>query len=431
MIGRKFVLLAIFFSFYVSANLVASCASLATMAASGTDLTAYNVFIVVSLIATMHNAFCRDISWAATLLADTVPGLNRVQAFLEVCDTEEDSFVRRKNDEEMDADTSKQLNRKKSSILSKHADYFEKDDEQLDVNHTGEVTFSEVDSRWNSNADRPTLKGISLTMQTGELVAIAGPVGSGKSSLLLAILREIPSQAGQISCTGRLAYVPQIPWVFSGTVRDNILFGQPFDSDRYQQVLQACDLNKDLRSFPAKDFTHLGERGITLSGGQRARIGLARAVYQDADVYLLDDPFSAVDTKVARHLFRECIKGLLGRKTRLMVTHSRHFLKDAHHIVLMKDGEILQQGNYDELVDAGADIARDEDSALKPSKPLLNLEESTKNSAILTDFVGLDVADEDRHTGSVSCGLYWSYFRAGLSLVPMICLMVFILVAQG
>ena len=195
-----------------------------------------------------------------------------------------------------------------------------------------------------------------FSVDKGDLVFITGPVGCGKSSLLYAILKEISLISGEISCQCKIAWVGQQPWVFSGTIRDNILFGEVFDPHRYHTTLHACDLYKDLQRFPDADMTRVAERGILLSGGQRARVELARAVYSNADVYLLDDPLSAVDTKVGRHLFQTCISGILHGKTRLMVTRNLQILRDAKQIVVMENGSILVADSFTSLLQSGYDI---------------------------------------------------------------------------
>ena len=215
------------------------------------------------------------------------------------------------------------------------------------------VLISEASCSWNQQLFSNTLSGITLNVLNGNLVAITGAVGSGKSSLLAAILRELPLQRGEISYNGKLAYVPQIPWVFSGTIRENILFGLPFNEERFQQVVHICELTKDLTNFTNGDLMEIGQRGVTLSGGQKARVGLARAVYSDADIYLLDDPLSAVDTKVGRRLFEGCIRGHLSGRVRLLVTHQLQYLKDVDVVVVMENGSITYQGVYDALLDHG------------------------------------------------------------------------------
>ncbi|KAB1199140.1 ABC transporter C family member 3 [Morella rubra] len=187
-------------------------------------------------------------------------------------------------------------------------------------------------------------------------VAICGTVGSGKSSLLSCILGEVPKITGTIKLCGTKAYVSQSPWIQSGKIEENILFGKEMERERYNKVLEACSLKKDLEILPYGDQTVIGERGINLSGGQKQRIQIARALYQDADIYLFDDPFSAVDAHTGSHLFKECLLGLLSSKTVIYVTHQVEFLPAADLILVLKDGRITQAGKYNDIVNSGTDF---------------------------------------------------------------------------
>lgn len=157
---------------------------------------------------------------------------------------------------------------------------------------------------WDMESRSPTLDEIRLVVKRGMKVAICGPVGSGKSSLLSCILGEMQRLSGIVRISGSKAYVPQSPWILTGNIRENILFGKPYDSAKYDKTVEACALTKDFELFAAGDLTEIGERGINMSGGQKQRIQIARAVYQDADIYLLDDPFSAVDAHTGTQLFQ-------------------------------------------------------------------------------------------------------------------------------
>ncbi|CAN0830258.1 ABC transporter C family member 9 [Linum grandiflorum] len=201
-----------------------------------------------------------------------------------------------------------------------------------------------------------TLIGIDLDVKRGMRVAVCGTVGSGKSSLLSCILGEIHKLSGTVRIRGSKAYVAQSPWILTGSIRDNILFGKAYDGDRYWRTVEACALVKDFELFSCGDLTEIGERGINMSGGQKQRIQIARAIYQDADIYLLDDPFSAVDAHTGTHLFQECLMGILESKTVIYVTHQVEFLPAADLIVVMRNGRIVQTGKFDQLVrqnDAG------------------------------------------------------------------------------
>ncbi|KAJ7299120.1 hypothetical protein O6H91_Y301800 [Diphasiastrum complanatum] len=188
------------------------------------------------------------------------------------------------------------------------------------------IEMKDATLSWDPLSLKPTLQYISFHVKHGERVAVCGEVGSGKSSLLSGILGEISKLSGVIRVSGSTAYVSQIAWIQSGTIRDNILFGLPMDKARYNITIRACELNKDIELFPFGDLTEIGERGLNMSGGQKQRIQLARALYQDADIYLLDDPFSAVDAQTGSSLFQNCIMGALANKTVILVTHQVEFL---------------------------------------------------------------------------------------------------------
>ncbi|XP_020807936.1 multidrug resistance-associated protein 1 isoform X15 [Drosophila serrata] len=200
--------------------------------------------------------------------------------------------------------------------------------------------------------DEITLRNINIEVRKSNLVALVGTVGSGKSSVVQAFLGEMEKLAGNVNTVGKLAYVPQQAWIQNATVRDNILFGKTYDRKRYNKVIDACALRADIDILSAGDLTEIGEKGINLSGGQKQRISLARAVYSDADLYLLDDPLSAVDAHVGKHIFEEVIgpKGVLARKSRILVTHGVTFLPQVDSIYVMKMGEISESGTFDQLV---------------------------------------------------------------------------------
>jgi ATP-binding cassette, subfamily C (CFTR/MRP), member 4 len=223
------------------------------------------------------------------------------------------------------------------------------------------IELINITATWEDYKHR-TLENVNLKVKAGELCAIIGDVGAGKSSLLQLLLGELPIYSGDAIVNGEISYGSQEPWLFTGTVRHNILFGQEYDKKRYHDVVKHCALLTDFAQLPEGDRTLVGERGTSLSGGQRARVSLARAVYKNASIYLLDDPLSAVDAHVGRHLFDECIGpyGYLASQnaTRVLVTHQVHFLKDADWIVIMEHGRIMQQGTYKDLMNSELDFAK-------------------------------------------------------------------------
>uniref|UniRef100_A0A1B0AEP1 ABC-type glutathione-S-conjugate transporter n=1 Tax=Glossina pallidipes TaxID=7398 RepID=A0A1B0AEP1_GLOPL len=204
-----------------------------------------------------------------------------------------------------------------------------------------------------------TLKNINIEVKKNTLCAIVGTVGSGKSSILQSFLGEMDKISGTVNTVGSIAYVPQQAWIQNATFRENILFGKPYDRRRYNRVINACALKPDIEILSAGDLTEIGEKGINLSGGQKQRISLARAVYNNADIYLLDDPLSAVDSHVGKHIFEEVIGpgGMLANKTRILVTHGITFLPETDNIYVMKLGEISENGTYQELLNKRGDFS--------------------------------------------------------------------------
>ncbi|KAL6447244.1 hypothetical protein ACFW04_001485 [Cataglyphis niger] len=201
--------------------------------------------------------------------------------------------------------------------------------------------------------ERPTLQNINFHVEQGQLVAIVGTVGSGKSSLLSALLGEMVKLSGKVNTKGSIAYVSQQPWIQNATLQDNVLFGKALNKSVYNRVVEGCALSPDLKMLPAGDQTEIGEKGINLSGGQKQRVALARAVYNDSENYFLDDPLSAVDSHVGKHIFENVIgpNGLLKKKTRVLVTHSITYLPEVDNIIVLKDGEITESGTYKQLLE--------------------------------------------------------------------------------
>ncbi|KGL76195.1 Canalicular multispecific organic anion transporter 1, partial [Tinamus guttatus] len=213
------------------------------------------------------------------------------------------------------------------------------------------VRFSDATFAWEQDSNA-VIRDVTLDITPGSLVAVVGAVGSGKSSLVSAMLGEMENIKGHINIQGSLAYVPQQAWIQNATLKDNILFGSELDEARYQQVIKACALLPDLELLPAGDQTEIGEKGINLSGGQKQRVSLARAVYSNADVYVLDDPLSAVDAHVGKYLFEHVLgpKGLLRKKTRILVTHGISFLPQVDSIVVLVAGAVSEHGSYSTLL---------------------------------------------------------------------------------
>ncbi|CAH8453684.1 unnamed protein product [Heterobilharzia americana] len=224
------------------------------------------------------------------------------------------------------------------------------------------VQFSNVFAKWKNSSTTPTLQQIDFEVSGPQLVAVIGMVGSGKSSLLQAVLGELPATSGRVKRSAEVAYLPGTAWILPGSIKENILCGLPFEPERYAAVLQVTALDVDITQFPNGDNTHVNERGVNLSGGQKARIGLARVAYSRTSFVLLDDPLSAVDVHVAGHLFQECIVGFMANRLRVLVTHQLHFLPKAENIIFLKEGRICEFGTYSDLCAKGVDFSSMESS---------------------------------------------------------------------
>ncbi|KAG0003216.1 Multidrug resistance-associated protein 4 [Modicella reniformis] len=257
------------------------------------------------------------------------------------------------------------------------------------------IYIKDADFGWQGSSDsNPTLKFISMSVKPGQLVAIVGDVGSGKSSTLAAIMGQIKLRAGDREVHGSLAYVPHDAWLVSTTLKENISFGSPFNRQKYDDILRVCALTRDLTLLSAGDETEIGERGINLSQGQRQRVSLARAVYSDADIILLDDPLSGMEAHVGKHIFQECIKGYLASKTVIFVTNQLQHLGDCDHVIVMKSGSIEAQGTLQELIVNDVNLARIVEESMEIEDPDLIQE--------LTNEIQLIPGGDDADFGSSS-----------------------------
>ena len=298
--------------------------------------------------------------------------------------------------------------------------------------HKGKSSICLQDVSCTSDRKTPLLSEINLCITGQRLAVITGPVGSGKSSLLMAMLEELPLTSGRVSRNGTAAFVPQIPWVFSGSVRENIIFHEPFDQERFEMVVSACQLHDDIAAFPDGDLTPIGEHHAVLSGGQRARLSLARALYSDADIYLLDDPLSAVDCKVGKKVFEKCVQSILGQRLCVLVTHHFQYLEYADHVILMKAGRVVTDGTYAETIEEVTSLLNFSTSEQENQKPK-PLQEA--NSSVFQPAVSqreeetLEMKEEDRALGTVTWRTYWRYFRAALPALVVVLQILFVLLA--
>jgi ABC-type multidrug transport system fused ATPase/permease subunit len=295
------------------------------------------------------------------------------------------------------------------------------------------------------------LTNVSVLGEAGQLCAIVGKVGSGKSSLLNAMLSEMPKRSGDVVVNGSIAYCSQVPWIQNATLRDNILFGSPMDEKRYDDVIHMCALGPDCIALPGGDLTEIGEKGVTLSGGQKARVALARACYRQADVYLLDDVLSAVDSETGSWLFERCIKALLARNCLvILATNAVNFLEQAHAVWVLNAGAVSEQGSYDQLraLNGGAlnellslyATKKEEktetatsgigENSVVTSAPLAQMKTAWSVSDAKTRLAGNEkkgelTAKEARAEGSVSWKVWYFYFVtcSGGICLPLVALL--------
>ncbi|KAI1317835.1 Multidrug resistance-associated protein 1 [Mortierella claussenii] len=368
---RLGVLFSIMSIIFTSSTLIICLLTLSVYATWGGEgyskgkLTPQTVFVSMTLFAMLRTPIA-SLAEATSNTIAVVVGTERVQKFLLLeeirSDAQRETTVPR--DETVPVVEIREVTfswTKPDSTLSLGQEGQDQDrDDSMDDTRPLLTDEGQQQNSTSSRAFKPTLQRISLSISRGSLTAIVGRVGQGKSSILSAIIGEMYTMVppgselqGPTLCTrGRIAYVPQQAWILNASLRDNILFGQQYDEVRFQQVIHASGLEPDLAMLPAGDLTEIGERGINLSGGQKQRVSLARAAYNDADIYLLDDPLSAVDAHVERHLWKTLIgpNGMLRDKTRVLVTHGIHHLKEVDQVLMMKDGQVESQGTYEGLM---------------------------------------------------------------------------------
>ncbi|KAG0054723.1 Multidrug resistance-associated protein 1 [Gryganskiella cystojenkinii] len=439
------------------------------------QLDAQTIFVSLTLFGRLAGPIGRASSVISQAISFRVAA-KRIERFLlqEELDETQIEYQEVKNDhtkDSNDSDSITTLNRHKASsstdktqaaILVENGTFSwnnpqESDDNTAKDQQTDKTAKAERVEVSSATSDAPpALSNINLSIDQGSLTVLMGRVGQGKSSLLSAIIGDMYKLGGRVRITGSVAYA----WIINATLKDNILFGKELDQERYDHIVMACGLVPDFKMLPAGDRTEIGERGINLSGGQKQRVSLARAAYQDADIYLLDDPLSAVDAHVDGHLWKELIGplGLLKDKTRLLVTHGIHHLYEIEQIVVIKDGTVQETGTYTDLMVARAgfyqlisefsvtDQNAKESSELKVTKgqtPSLEVEEATvetdrqlatatgvvakAETAIKKDENAELVLEEEAAEGSVSPLVYKHYAKATTYWLAFLSLFLFIL----
>ncbi|KDR79232.1 hypothetical protein GALMADRAFT_243140 [Galerina marginata CBS 339.88] len=331
-------------------------------------------------------------------------------------------------------DLQKELEKMKEARMRKKKEKQSQQQQQEGAGEPGTLPTSTPNEKVpETTEEKPfALKDLHLDVPKGSFVAIVGRVGTGKSSLLQALLGEMRRTKGEVVFGGSVAYAPQAPWIKNATLRDNVLFGQADDDKRFHEVVQACSLEHDLDILPQGERTEIGEKGINLSGGQKARVSLARVAYSSAEIVLLDDPLSAVDAYVGKSILENCLlDGPLAKRTRVLVTHALHVLDRTDYIYVMDHGKIIEQGSYVDLMAHNKVFCRLIEEYGNP--------ETRKNPKVVTDLSlrtgGANTSDKDvdaalmeaeeRNTGAVSWIVYKKYLLSagGLFWAPVILLL--------
>ncbi|GAB1301114.1 ATP-binding cassette sub-family C member 10 [Apodemus speciosus] len=394
----------------------------------GHQLTATKVFTALALVRMLILPL-NNFPWVINGLLESKVSLDRIQCFLDLPSFSPEAYY------SPDPPT------EPSTALELHEALFSWDpvgaSQKTFISH---LQVKKAGQPWHSAGIMD--KAGKIPEHFGMLVGIVGKVGCGKSSLLAAITGELHRLCGWVAVSDLskgFGLATQEPWIQCATIRDNILFGKTFDAQLYREVLEACALNDDLSILPAGDQTEVGERGVTLSGGQRARIALARAVYQEKTLYLLDDPLAAVDADVANHLLHRCILGVLSHTTRLLCTHRTEYLERADVVLLMEAGHLVRTGPPSEilpLVQAvptpQAEKEQVTDSGQSP--PVLELETTTKELEVEQDTSGRLVQEESKREGAVALHVYRAYWRAmghGLAAAILISLLLMQVTRNG
>ena len=323
---------------------------------------------------------------------------------------------------------------------SNHSQGSKKSDDSKKKTFPSNSTDVEIESIPELRYAQPILSSVNLDVAPGELCAIVGRVGSGKTTLCSAILNETVLRGGEVALKGTVAYAAQSAWILNATLQDNITFGLPYEKKKYDAIVAACQLTHDLELLDAGDQTEIGENGINLSGGQKQRVSIARAAYSNADIIILDDPLSALDPEVGQLLFEQCILKFMKGKTRIFVTNQLQCLHFCDKIVGLGEGKILEKGTFQEISNNNGEVQRllidlkasqnegkdtnDENENISKSDTTENtkgsslresLKGSLKGDATKSEEKDGDhlVTEEERNVGAVSWQVYKKYLYSG------------------
>lgn len=376
------------FSLVVVKCMILSAFSVAVLTSYYRNLSVAILFKTIGLINVMLWAFVSNTTISVFYINQLTQCIGRLQAFLR---EDDGTLIQELSDSDGD-------NSNKRIEVSGLNAFWIKNGKQ---SHSSESNGDRETAPLTASAVPPgdkrhvALENISLELLDGQLAGVCGRIGSGKSTLLHVLLKETSFTARVFKTRGTISYAPQEAWIFNDSVRENILFGAKYDDRKFWKIVRVCALEQDIEDMANGEWTLVGERGLMMSGGQKARINLARALYRDADIYLLDDPLSAVDTKVGRHIYNECIKKYLDDKTVVLVTHQRHYLENVDTLLVLDNGRITFHGKYDKQMESYIE---------KPERKETIRPED--NDVVLQ-------TEEEKEGGSVSWRIYYQYITHG------------------
>ncbi|KIM43822.1 hypothetical protein M413DRAFT_434825 [Hebeloma cylindrosporum] len=439
--------------------ILASTLSFITYALSGHDL---NIAIIFSSLQLFNiiRAPLTFFPFVLSALSDALVALGRISTFLVSEDLPEPYPVDHASSAEVQVDgdfvwetvhnpTAKDKSGKfgQGNKGKKWWKRTEKEKARGDVLPTSTTDLEKEEAKKGEEKDREEkmerpfeLNNLKFVVPKGAFIGIIGRVGCGKSSVLQALIGEMRRIRGEVHFGGTVSYAPQVPWIRNATLRQNVLFGQPDDEDRFREVIRACNLEHDLEVLPHGENTEIGEKGINLSGGQKARVSLARAAYSASDIVLLDDPLSAVDAYVGKSILENCLlSGPLANRTRILVTHALHVLDKTDYIYVMDNGAIIEQGTYEELMansivfshlmeeHGNLEAEADDPSNSRPNRKVKKDgggDGSTEEGEPKKDSATL-MQTEERNRGAVTWSVYQKYLRfaGGVIWAPIIFLL--------
>ena len=434
----------ILMAFSMSLPNLAAMVAFLTVSKVSPDKSSGSIFASLSLFQSLSIVFF-VLPQSISAIASGKVGLKRVAEFMSCNDVNENFFkIDNLNDSQYAVNVNNcdfeweifnnENDNENDNIMDKKN---ENDIEKIETKISSEISTDTTETSSKRNFD--SLKDINFKVKKGEFIIIAGGVGSGKTSLLLALSGFMKRTKGSVSINGS-NILCGAPWIKNDSIRNNILFGKEYDEQKYTEIIKACSLDNDFKQIIAGDNCEVGERGITLSGGQKARVNLARAIYADTDVILLDDVLSAVDSKVGKHIVNECICGILKSKTVILATHQIGLIEKADRLVFMNGDGTCEVGKIDELNESFPQIKEffntvaknptdNEDKELNEKKIKKNIDNNkvaANNQTVNNDNVVKIIGDEERAVNSLGFDVYKAYYEYGVGILKLVFIPLFL-----